>query len=69
MADTVHVPDWWDVFTFDDEPVIDCPDCDTQSPPLRDIYAAARWVKTHYSVCVAPWDSPVPAATIPKRQG
>jgi hypothetical protein len=50
---TVPVPDWWDVFTFTDEPVLECPDCETQSEPLRDMWAAVRWVDQHYRTCPA----------------
>jgi hypothetical protein len=53
LARPIAVPEWWDVFTFTNEAVVECPDCDTQSPPLRDIWAAARWVREHYLGCPA----------------
>ena len=49
----VAVPDWWDVFTFTDEAILECPDCGAQSGPLRDIRAAACWVAGHYGTCPA----------------
>lgn len=44
---------WFDVFTFDDPPTITCPDCDQQSPALADVWAAMKWVFTHYQECAA----------------
>lgn len=42
---------WWEVFTFNGESQLECPDCETLSEQFRDIYAAVRWVNDHYSTC------------------
>jgi len=49
----IPVPGWWDMFTFTGDAVIECPDCGTQSEPMRDVLAAAMWVQEHYQVCPA----------------
>ena len=50
----VVVMSWFDVFTFDSPaPTITCPDCDTVSPELRDVWAAVRWADTHQRECAA----------------
>jgi len=46
----VRVGLWMDVFTFlGGGAELECPDCDTVSPPLRDLWAAAQWVHVHLS--------------------
>ena len=53
LKPVIAIPDWWDVFCFMDEPTIICPDCDQESPALRDILAAVNWVADHYLRCPA----------------
>ena len=47
----IPVREWWDVFTFTGDNQLECPDCETVSPPFRDIYAAVEWVNDHYTNC------------------
>jgi hypothetical protein len=49
----IVVLEWFDVFTFDDPAVITCPDCDRESPELRDVWAAVLWADQHQRRCPA----------------
>jgi hypothetical protein len=49
----IAVLEWFDVFTFDQAPTITCPDCDTTSPELADVWAAVRWADDHQRNCPA----------------
>jgi hypothetical protein len=51
--DRVVVREWFDVFPFDQETTVTCPDCDQVSPGLRDPWAAVRWVDEHQRTCPA----------------
>ena len=44
------VDEWWDVFTFPEGAVIECPDCPARSPELRDIWEAVCWVDRHLHI-------------------
>jgi hypothetical protein len=50
----IHVQDSWDLFAFDTEAAIVCPDCDVVSPVLTDIWVAALWVHDHIKECEGP---------------
>ena len=49
----VLVRDWFDGFTFDQPTEIMCPDCDTLSPEMENLFAAVKWAEKHTLECPA----------------